>query len=189
MTIQLNIPYTVIKRDGTMVIAQSPTVDMLPSSETLNEQIGNNVVLIDEVSSKFREGMYQYSQLRNRWQFVLPYSVICSELFSIAQLFVCFPNGGDNLLPIGNSGQSLLTVTRNGVSISNYDRAHTGLALHTPAVAGDIYGVLSASPLTAATEIPAGIADAPLDGNPYVRADGFWDPLQEYLNEGQFTGS
>jgi hypothetical protein len=189
MLIKLNFPYMVVKGDGSKIIAQAPAVDKFPSNITLTEQIGNNIVLTDNINRKYRLGMYQYSTIRNRWQFVLPYEVICGELFTISQMFVCFPNAGDNLLPIGDSGQALLTVTRNGVSISNYDRVNTGLVLNMPAVNGDIYCVLTSSPFTSSTSIPAGIPDAPLDGIPYVRNDGFWDPLQEFLNEGQFVGS
>jgi hypothetical protein len=187
---QLNFPNTAVKADGQMIIAQSPSVDALPSSATVVDQVGhNNVVLTADLNDSYRLGMYQYTTIRNRWQMVLPYEVICSELFGISTMYVCLPNDGDNLLPIGDTGQALLTVTRNGVSISNYDRTNTGLALQLPAVRGDVYGILCASPITAATVIPAGIADAPFDSSPYVRTNGMWDTLQDHLNEGEFTGS
>lgn len=187
MIVNLNFPYIAIKGDGSKVIFQSSATDRLPSSASLVDTVGNNVVLTD-YTGNYKLGMYQYSHLRNRWQFVFPYKIICNELFTISQLFVCFPNGGDNLLPLGDTGQALLMVTRNGVSISNYDRISSGIALQLPAVSGDIYGVVTSSPITAFTAIPAGIPDAPVDGNPYVRDDGSWEPLQEFLNEGHFVG-
>jgi hypothetical protein len=187
---QLNFPYTAVKADGQKIIAQSPAVDALPSSASVGDKVGhNNVVLTEDSNTGYKLGMYQYVHVRNRWQLVLPYEVICSELFGIAVLYVSFPGAGDNLLPIGDTGSALLTVTRNGVSVSNYDRSNLGLVLQTPAVNGDVYGILVASPLTPTTAFPAGIPEAPVDSSPYVRMNGMWDPLQDHLNEGQFIGS
>jgi hypothetical protein len=185
MAITLLFPYTVIYSNGVQVSRQAPTTDRLPITPDAQ---GDNLVLTTQVGV-FGPGAYQWSN--NRWQFILEYATICSELFGVADAYVIIPGSGDNLLPVGNSGSAIVSVFKNGVQMptSAYTITTQGISLNVPTILYEVYVVMQVSPMNATTPITGGgIPDAPDDGNPYVRKNAAWENLQNELNEGVFTG-
>lgn len=187
MTVQLFIPYTQVLGNGAMTATSAPTVDSIPSTPAANQ----NLILTGPVGT-FAAGAYQWVTARGRWQFLVDYQTICSQLFGVSEGYLCFPNTGDNLLPIGGIGQAICNVYRNGARITTYTTSSLGVTLSTPAAANDLYLIILISPLTAVTPISVGsggISDAPNDGNAYVRKSLAWENIQSELNEGIFTGT
>lgn len=184
MAITLLFPYIAVLATGQKIAMQGPTVESLPS---VPDSLGENLVLTKQVGV-FGPGAYQW--INNRWQFILAYSTICAELFGVSQAYVCIPNTGDNLLPVGDSGAAIVSVYKNGaiVPTSSYTIINTGISLKTPVKANEIFVVLQDSPLSATTAINGGIPEAPVNGSSYVRKNAAWENLQNELNEGVFTG-
>jgi hypothetical protein len=184
MAITLLFPYTLVI-NGTQSATLAPTADSLPITPTTN----TNLVLTQQVGV-FAAGAYQWTN--NKWQFVIDYQTICNELFILSQAFLIMPSGGDNILPIGDSGAAIVSVYRNGVlqQKSAYTVIGSGISLVRPAAAYEVYLVFQNSPITPTTPIPSGggISDAPSDGNAYVRKNAAWGNIQNELNEGAFTG-
>jgi hypothetical protein len=184
MAITLLFPYMLVVGGKTTPML-APTADSLPITPTTNA----NLVLTQTVGV-FAAGAYQWTN--NKWQFVIDYQTICNELFIISQAFLVMPAAGDNLLPIGNSGDAIVSVYRNGVLLpqTSYTIVGSGISLMRPAVAYEVYLVFQNSPITPTTPLPSGggISDAPTDGTPYVRKNAAWENLQSELNEGAFTG-
>jgi hypothetical protein len=185
MAITLLFPYTLIT-GGKVIPSLAPTADSLPITPTTY----SNLVLTQQVGV-FAAGAYQWTN--NKWQFVVDYNTICNELFILSQALLVIPSGGDNILPIGDSGSAIVSVYRNGVLMptSSYSVTSSGISLVRPAVLYEVYLVFQNSPITPTTPIPSGggISDAPVDGNAYVRKNAAWDNIQNELNEGVFTGN
>jgi hypothetical protein len=186
MAITLLFPYT-MTYGGQQTARLAPTTDSLPVTPDTN---GDNLVLTQQVGV-FSAGAYQWTN--NKWQFVIDYKTICNELFAFSKAFVILPSGGDNLLPIGNSGAAIVSLYKNGVlqPPSYYSVTSSGISLVRPAMLYEVYLVFQTSPIQPTTPIPSGggISDAPDDGNAYVRKDAAWENIQSELNEGVFTGS
>lgn len=185
MAITLQFPYMQVI-SGKITPMLAPTADSLPITPTTS----SNLVLTQQVGV-FAAGAYQWTN--NKWQFVIDYNTICNELFILSQAFVIMPSGGDNILPIGNSGAANVGVYRNGVLLppSAYTVISSGISLVRPAILYEVYLVFQNSPITPTTPIPgggSGIVDAPADGHPYVRKNAAWEDLQNELNEGAFNG-
>lgn len=186
MAITIFFPYIAILGNGQKIPMQGPTVDSLPITP---DSRGENLILTATVGV-WGPGAYQW--VNNRWQFILDYSLITSEIFRISQAYVVFPNAGDNLLPIGPSGQANVTVFKNGTlqPASYYTVTSQGISLVTPARLNEIFVVNQESPITAITPITgSGVPDAPSDGSAYVRKNAAWGNIQNELNEGKFTGN
>jgi hypothetical protein len=186
MAITLQFPYMLVV-SGMIIPKLAPTAESLPIMPT---DTNENLVLTQQVGV-FSAGAYQW--MNNRWQFVVDYNTICNELFIISQAYVIIPSVGDNLLPIGNSGAAIVSVYRNGVLMptTSYTVIGSGISLMRAASQNEVYLVFQNSPMTPTTPIPGpggGIADAPTDGNPYVRKNAAWEDLQNELNEGTYTG-
>lgn len=129
MAITLFFPYIAILANGQKVSMQAPTTESLP---VIPDSQGENLVLTKQVGV-FGPGAYQW--MGNRWQFVVSYAAICSELFGVSQGYVSTPNAGDNLIPVGDSGAALVSVYRNGtllVQNSAYTVTTQGISLTTP---------------------------------------------------------
>jgi hypothetical protein len=186
MAITLLFPYIVVYGNGVKMGKQAPTTESLPVSP---EPSIDNLILTKQVGV-FGPGAYQW--INNRWQFVLDYAIICNELFGVSQAYVVMPYAGDNLLPVGNSGAAIVSVYKNGVLMPStmYSITMAGIALNNQTASNEVYLVMQDSPIdpTMAITGGGGIADAPVDGNPYVRKNGAWENLQSELNEGVFTG-
>jgi hypothetical protein len=185
MAITLLFPYTLVV-GGKTVPSLAPTAESLPITPTIN----TNLVLTQQVGV-FAAGAYQWTN--NKWQFVIDYNTICNEVFTFSQAFLVMPMGGDTLLPIGNSGAAIVTVYRNGVSLSStaYEVTSTGISLLRPAAMYEVYLVFQTSSITPTTPISGGgggIPDAPSNGTAYVRKNSAWESIQNELNEGVFTG-
>ncbi len=164
----------------------APTADSLPITPTTD----SNLVLTQTVGV-FAAGAYQWTN--NKWQFVIDYQTICNELFELSQAFVVIPAGGDNLLPIGDSGAANVTLYRNGVlqPTTAYSVVSNGISLVRPAILYEVYLVFQNSPIKPTTPVPdggGGISDAPDDGVAYVRKNEAWENIQNELNEGAFNG-
>ncbi len=181
MTVNLFLPYTLVQANGTQTATTSPTVDAIPTSPTTTP----NVVLTTTVGT-YVPGAYQYVAAKSRWQFLIDYQTICNQLFGVSNAFLCTPNAGDNLLPIGTVGIATVHITRNGVALTQYTVGPTGIVLTTPAAASDMYLVLLSSPLNAMT---AFVVDAPIDGNAYARNSGGWELVANETNEGSYVGN
>lgn len=181
MAVNLFIPYVAVAANGNKTITSAPTVDALPTSPLSVP----NVVLTVTVGA-FIPGAYQWVISKNRWQFIVDYQTICSQLFGISTAYVCTPNAGDNLLPVGDAGAAVLKVTRNGAVYTDYTKLSMGLALGLPATASDIYLVIMQSAINATTSL---IADAPGNGNAYVRKNLTWSNVLDETNEGFYVGS
>src|SRR5579859_6198095 len=104
MAITLLFPYIAINAAGNKTPMQGPTVESLP---VVPDSLGENLILTKQVGI-FGPGAYQWSN--NRWQFILSYTIICSELYGVSQAFVAMPNAGDNLIPVGDSGAAIVSV-------------------------------------------------------------------------------
>lgn len=179
----LLFPYTIVQPGGELVVTSAPSVTALPLVPT-----SQNVVLIEDVGSALA-GMYQYEYApTGRWLFVAPFAELCAQLFTVSDTFVCFPNAGDTLLPIGGSGAASLIVYRRGVGVTNYTVVDTGITLGVPTIAGDVFVVIQTSSITAASTV-TGVPEAPETPTvPYVRVDGEWETLQSFLDAGTFVG-
>lgn len=176
-------PYTVVQSNGDLVTSQAPTVDSLPLEPTSSL----SVVLTADHGSAIA-GIYQWiiNGQGGQWRYMAPFAIFCDQLFSISSTFICFPTQGTSLLAVGASGTADLLVYRQGVQISNYTVGTTGLTLGTPASANDVYLVVQTSTMTPAS---AAVPEAPVvPGEPFVRVDGMWEDLQDFLIEGTFVG-
>jgi hypothetical protein len=185
MAITLLFPYMLVN-GGRITARLAPTVESLPISPTTDD----NLILTQQVGV-FAAGAYQW--VGAKWQFVVDYKTICNEMFVLSQAFTVLPLGGDNLLPIGDSGAAIVTVYKNGVIMASsaYTVTSAGISLVKPAVLFDVYLVFQTSPITPTTPISGGgggIPDAPVNGTAYVRKNGAWEDIQNELNEGIFTG-
>jgi hypothetical protein len=187
MPVTLFIPYTILRGDGTFIPTNAPIVDSIPAMPTNGI---DNLILTSQFGS-FVAGAYQWVPQKNKWQYLIDYDTICSQLFGVSDAYLCFPNAGDNFLPVGSSGNALMEITRNGSPYTTYEITDTGIVLDLPAVAYDIYLVLQASPYTATSILTGGggIPDAPDDGIAYVRKLQAWEDIQDELNEGNFYGT
>jgi hypothetical protein len=188
VTVQLFIPYSMVLGNGTQIATSAPLVDSLPTTPSSNM----NLILTGVVGT-FAAGAYQWVPTKSRWQFIVDYQTICSQLFGVSNAFLCFPNAGDNFLPVGPYGQAQVAVYRNGglQPTSAYTLGTDGVHLVSPALAADLYLVIMVNPMRGNTPISGGgggISDAPNDGNPYVRNSLAWEQLQNELNEGQYSG-
>lgn len=182
MAFVLLLPYTIVHSNGSMTPTVAPTVDTLP----LNPITEQNVILTQPFGN-YEPGAYQWVANKQRWIFVVDYQTICSQIFGVADAFLCFPNAGDNFLPIGSSGDAQTTVCRNGVIFTGYEVNSTGIHLDEPAAQDDLYLVMQWSPLRGNSSLTGGgIPDVPLDDTPYVRKNQAWEQLQQELNEGQY---
>ena len=115
-----------------------------------------------------------------------PFAVFCDQLFTVSSTFICFPNQGSTLLQVGPSGTANILVYRYGVQVVNYTVGETGLTLESPASANDVYLVVQTSTMTPAS---AAVPEAPVvPDEPFVRVDGTWEPLQDFLDAGAFVG-
>lgn len=185
MAITLLFPYIAITASGQKIPMQGPTVESLP---VMPDTQGENLVLTKQVGI-FGPGAYQWSN--NRWQFILSYTTICSELYGVSRAFVAMPNAGDNLIPVGDSGAAIVSVYRNGTKLAanSYSVTSLGISLTAPTRENEVYVVIQDSPLTPTTPIAGGgIPDAPVNDTAYVRKNAAWENLQNELNEGVFTG-
>jgi hypothetical protein len=184
MAVILYLPYTYVTPNGTQIPSLAPTVDSFPITP---DERGNNLILTVQ-KGVYAPGAYQW--VDSRWQFILPYETVCQQLFGLSANFVCVPNVGDNLLPIGNSGAANVDVYRNSVQITGFSLQPQGVALPNPASRDDVYVVVQWSPIKPTDSITGGggIPDAPTDGQAYVRKNLAWEQLQSEVNEGQFTG-
>jgi hypothetical protein len=115
MAVTLQFPYTLVQANGTKVPQLAPSVDSLPSNPTTTL----NVVLTATVGA-FAAGAYQWVQSKNRWVFVIDYNSISNQLFTISQAYLCFPNAGDNMLPVGDTGQAWVTYPRLQVQLQRF---------------------------------------------------------------------
>lgn len=183
MAITLFFPYVAVLPNGQKIPMQGMTVESLPVNP---DGFGENLILTKQVGV-FGPGAYQW--VNNRWQFILSYSTICSELYGVSQVFVALPNAGDNLIPIGDSGAATVTVYKNGIKIpvqTAYSVTTQGISLVNPAKTNDVFAIIQESPIKATT--PLGVTEAPANGLAYVRKDDAWELLQNELNEGSFNG-
>lgn len=178
MAFLLYLPYTLIAADGTTTARSAPTVDELPLYPALN---ADNVILTSSVGN-YPAGAYQWNPIRGRWQYIFDYPTICSAFFAIASAYIILPATGATLLPIGDSGNATVVVTRNGSAFTNFTLNSSGIVLGIPATLGDIYFVAQESPLKPATLItPGGITDAPNNNLAYVRKNSAWALLTSQL--------
>lgn len=188
MAITLFFPYTAIFSNGQKVSLQAYTAESLPLTPDPKE---TTLVLTKQIGI-YGPGVYQW--FNNKWQFVLSYENVFNELFGITKIYIATPNSGDNLIPVGDSGQAIVSVYRNGgvLAPSAYDIVTEGISLKSPTNTGEVYVVKQASPITPTTIIPSGgsgIPDAPINGLAYVRKNGAWEDISSELNEGSFTGN
>ncbi len=188
MAVQLFIPYSMVLGDGSIVATSAPLVGSLPANPVTTP----NLILTSDVG-QFASGAYQWISQKSRWQFVVDYQTICSQIFGVSNAFLCFPNEGDNFLPVGASGEAQVAVFRNGglLPTTAYEIGTTGIHLLTPAIEYDLDLVIMVNPIRGNTPISGGgggIPDAPNDGTPYVRNSLEWEELQDELNEGLYTG-
>jgi hypothetical protein len=166
--------------NGSITSQSAPTVQEIPAFPDPSGP--NNVVLTQQFGASFAPGVYQWSAVKQRWVFLYGYEQLCTSFFSIADAYVCLPNAGATLLPIGSSGEAAVAVTRNGISFTAYTLSASGVELGIPAQAGDVFFVARHSLLKPETLIvPGGISEAPSDGSAYVREDAAWVTLSSVI--------
>jgi hypothetical protein len=187
-TLTIYFPYTAVTGSGQQTDLVAPLAASLPIAPENN--VGN-LILTQQVGV-FGPGAYQWVQSKGRWQFILPYTLICQQLFGVSQNYVVMPNAGDNLLQIGSSGAAIVSVYRNSYLLPEdaYSVVPQGITLVTSALNGDVFVVIQISPLLPTTDISSGggIPEAPDDGTAYVRKNEGWEDIQNELNEGNYTG-
>jgi hypothetical protein len=179
-SIVLYLPYTLILGNGTSSQQIAPTVMELSLSNTA--PTGPSNVVLTQQFGAFAPGVYQWSPFKQKWIFMFDYAALCAALFSIASAYICLPNVGATVIPIGASGDAIVKVTRNGAPETNFTLNGTGVVLSAPASVGDVFFIAQQSPLKPSTLIiPGGIPEAPSNGLAYVRENAGWSTLSSAL--------
>jgi hypothetical protein len=158
MSVSLYVPFTAVLADGSTVARIAPTVDEIPLSPVVSYNSGgqlvtNDTVVLAETGGRSPAGAYQWGPGSGRWQFMLDYQSICSQLFGVSDAYLCFPNAGDTLMPVGDPGAASVLVSRNGVKTTAFTTSSQGIVLDTPVELYEMVMVVLQSPITATTPV------------------------------------
>ncbi len=182
MALTLYLPYTRVLNDGSTTQGSAPTVKELPAFHTS----GVDTIILTSAIQGYPSGAYQWS-IDGRWQFLVSWETICRSFFTISEVYVVFPSAlelDSPVLPITNSGNSVVTVFKNGTELLDFSLDDSGITISGPVKVQDVFFIIRQSTVKPETQVTTdGIPDAPSANESYVRKTNSWVPLSPLVDQ------